>query len=64
MLTAVRCCTSFQIVGELSETLSMEKEHVEKTAKEYRSDELSAMYNMKMDEWKKQQGFCTIHYLR
>lgn len=50
----------FQIVEELSESLEMEREQLDKTVKENKADEMSAMYNMKMDEHRKQQGSYTV----
>jgi predicted regulator of amino acid metabolism with ACT domain len=45
-----------QIVDELATLLGLDRKHVDKTVHEYRSDELSAMYNMLMDERKRVQG--------
>ncbi|XP_064624701.1 serine/threonine-protein kinase MARK1-like isoform X2 [Lineus longissimus] len=54
-----------QIVDELATLLGLERKHVDKTVHEYRSDELSAMYNMLMDERKRVQGvFDVDHTLR
>ena len=60
---------TFQIVVELAELMQMEKKAVSESVKENRADELSSMFNMLIDEKKRQKGcllwsslrFCFVH---
>lgn len=45
-----------QIIGALSIMMDMKRGVLNETVKENRADELSAMYNMMMDNKKKQLG--------
>jgi hypothetical protein len=44
------------VISELATLMDMKKAAVCETVKEHRADELSAMYNLKMDQLKQQQG--------
>ena len=46
----------FQVIGALSIMMDMKRGVLNETVKENRADELSAMYNMMMDNKKKQSG--------
>ncbi|CAH1775907.1 unnamed protein product [Owenia fusiformis] len=46
-----------QVIEEMSKLLDMEREKVERTVHEYKSDEVSAMYNMMLDEKKRDLGY-------
>jgi hypothetical protein len=45
-----------QVIDELTEMMNMNKEQVEKTVHESKCDELSAMFNMMMDNKRKEKG--------
>ena len=47
---------TFQIVGALSIMMDMKKGVVNETVKEHRADELSAMYNMMLEQKLKKLG--------
>lgn len=52
-----------QVIDELTEMMNMNKEQVEKTVHESKCDELSAMFNMMMDNKRKDKGRSScIHY--
>lgn len=51
-----------QVIDELTEMMNMNKEQVEKTVHESKCDELSAMFNMMMDNKRKDKGRSCIHY--
>lgn len=49
-----------QVIDELTEMMNMNKEQVEKTVHESKCDELSAMFNMMMDNKRKDKGRSSI----
>ncbi|XP_074641372.1 uncharacterized protein LOC141899118 [Tubulanus polymorphus] len=51
-----------QIVEELATLLDVDRKQVEKTVHEYRSDELSAMYNMMMEQKRKEAGIFDVDH--
>lgn len=51
-----RFMVSFQVTQELSSLLSMNQAQVEKTVKECKSDDLSAMFNMMLDSKRQEKG--------
>ncbi|XP_061168064.1 uncharacterized protein LOC133177003 isoform X3 [Saccostrea echinata] len=51
-----------QVINELSEMMEMNKEQVEKTVHESKCDELSAMFNMMMDNKRKEKGVFDLDY--
>lgn len=56
-MTEVICS---QVIDELTEMMNMNKEQVEKTVHESKCDELSAMFNMMMDNKRKDKGRSSI----
>ena len=56
-----RICS--QVIDELTEMMNMNKEQVEKTVHESKCDELSAMFNMMMDNKRKEKGKASDVYL-
>ncbi|XP_048760565.2 hormonally up-regulated neu tumor-associated kinase homolog isoform X1 [Ostrea edulis] len=51
-----------QVIDELTEMMNMNKEQVEKTVHESKCDELSAMFNMMMDNKRKEKGVFDLDY--
>uniref|UniRef100_K1QGS6 Protein kinase kin1 n=1 Tax=Magallana gigas TaxID=29159 RepID=K1QGS6_MAGGI len=51
-----------QVIDELTEMMNMNKEQVEKTVHESKCDELSAMFNMMMDNKRKDKGVFDLDY--